>query len=268
MRHHDEQSRSASKRMRQADDEVTRSPRASSAQTTAAYRREEARKEATEHKDIASGAAKFLAKQSVTSRMKEEFARQKQAREAAAALPEVAPEGQHYISHVDGYRMPVTTVAAHGLYAVHGDKDTGYSLTHTPSGMKAGHYGSKAAAVAAAKHFHTVAGDAGKDATFGSGKLADADMARMTEAFRSQPKVRKSEGPSYRIGSVNYIQAPAYAAPEGGDVARPGMLHADRAKPPVIDDGRDPIIPELARLNGQLVDPRHGILALVRRNGG
>lgn len=68
---------------------------------------------------------------------------------------------------------------------------------------------------------------------------------------------------AYRMGSVTYVATPAYELPDGGQVRRPGLDPAMRAQPPVIDDGRDPYISELARLSGRLVNPQHGILSMI-----
>ncbi len=88
------------------------------------------------------------------------------------------------------------------------------------------------------------------------------------EADKVMAGTKKSDTPSapitgYRMGSVNYIEAPAYELPEGGGTRRPGMHAATLAQPPVIDTGTDPYVTELARVSGRLVHPNHGILAHV-----
>jgi hypothetical protein len=232
-----------------------------------------------EHSEHAEGAQDFINREVSKEREKERKKRDAEgAKKREGVSAEGAPAGMHRVATRDGYDE-VSTEARHGLYSVHkhptpwAKKKTGYTVTHTPSGMAAGNFPTKKEAVDAAKHFHDHAGDAGSDTRFGE-EPRDEDVARIRSAARALFSTRKSEtaadyaGAVYRIGSVTYHEAPRYQSPAGGDVARPGMSRADLANPPVLDDGRDPIIPELARLNGQLVDPRHGILAMVRRNGG
>jgi hypothetical protein len=87
---------------------------------------------------------------------------------------------------------------------------------------------------------------------------------RNHRAQKSAPATAPITG--YRMGSVTYVESPAYELPDGGQVRRPGLDPVMRAQPPVIDDGRDPYVSELARLSGRLIDPGHGILAHVHRH--
>lgn len=95
------------------------------------------------------------------------------------------PEGHHQIAQRGKSARTVKTSHKSGLYHVHSLKGS-HSVTHGPSGMAAGHYKTKAKAVAAAKHMHAVAGDAGSDAKFGKNP-SKAALTRMENAYRTIP---------------------------------------------------------------------------------
>lgn len=94
------------------------------------------------------------------------------------------PEGHHQIAQADGPRT-VKTSHKSGLYHVH-SLGGSHSVTHGPSGMSAGRHKTKAKAVAAAKHMHAVAGDAGHDAEFGKNP-SKAALTRMKNAYTTIP---------------------------------------------------------------------------------
>ncbi len=94
------------------------------------------------------------------------------------------PAGHHQISESDGPRT-VKTSHKSGLYHVH-SLGGSHGVTHAPSGLSAGHHKTKAKAVAAAKHMHAVAGDAGSDAKFGKNP-SKAALTRIKNAHRTLP---------------------------------------------------------------------------------
>lgn len=142
--------------------------------------------------------------QTFTQAVRDTLEDNKQAKEdEAVPLPDAAPKGKHYIAQAAGDKVPVDTISTHGLYAVHGGPVTTatrgrggavsrYTVTHTPTGMAVGHFGSLSGAKGAAKHFHQHAGDAGSDAKFGTQPAGEA-WDKLIAAHRAMPSTFKSE---------------------------------------------------------------------------
>jgi hypothetical protein len=190
--HHAKEAKVAQKKVGEADSRVTMyGGRHAAAYHTAVADRKDAQAERDHHAEAALGAEKWSAKQSVTRQIMDKHAADKKAGEEAAAMPAEAGEGKHYITHGAKGKKAVDTTAKHGLYAVHQGEDarTGkpvHVVTHTPSGMMVAQ-GSKASALATAKHFHAHAGDAGASTPFGS-QPGKEDMARLLAAHNAQAK--------------------------------------------------------------------------------
>lgn len=197
--HHGKEARAAQKRMNTHDKvafDTAGLRHDGSGSATSHHHRVEAaaaKRERDEHAQHAAGAEAWLAKQSSMRRIMDQRTEDKKRQEESAKLPETAPEGQHYIAEGKGVKRAVQTIATHGLYAVHSDggEKPSYTVTHTPTGMRAGTSSSKAKAIAHAKHFHQHAGDAGADAKFGEQPSKEA-LDRMMAAHKTAPPLSKS----------------------------------------------------------------------------
>jgi hypothetical protein len=98
-----------------------------------------------------------------------------------------APKGYHQIASGTGGIENVKTLYSKGQYHVHTtNPEYGYSVTHGPSGMRIGHFSSKAKASAAARHFHKEAPDAGASAKLGS-HPSKAEIDVLRSAFKTLP---------------------------------------------------------------------------------
>lgn len=152
----------------------------------------------SEHAEHLEGTRNYLADQ----RHKERLKREKAGRDATPKTQGHprggAEEGKHRLADRDGYR-DVDTVHSAGHFHVagsavqsgtsRGNSIASYNVTHGPTGLNLGNAKTKAQAKKLADHYHRVAGDAGKDATFGdAGSLTQDDMDRMRAAHNSFKK--------------------------------------------------------------------------------
>ena len=195
-----------------------------------------------EHSAHVEAARGYLDQQRVKEHASKERAAKKQREASFAELDAArangagaAPEGKHHIANREG-RAERDTIASHGLYHVGGEpvksgtKTRGnashsYTVTHGPTGLVAAHEPTKAGAIAAAKHFHEHAGDAGHDAQFGKPPSKEA-MARLGAAHTawSEKKARKSYDDWSPDQSALFGSEPL--AKGFTDLAAPGRLGA------------------------------------------